>query len=741
MTGDKRFVFKFSGVVVREQELQVLRGGQVLTLEPRAFRTLLCLLRKPHQLLSKDEIQTAVWGETAVSDNSLTRAISVLRKVLDDDPHNPRFIETVSTIGYRFICAVETLEEPAEEKDRGESANRGSAAPDVESGATDGTAKKGKGRFRIWMTLGAIGSAAAVAFVFLYFSSPLPPPRITDSVQITRDGRIKHLVGTDGANLYLNLFNSYVYTPSQVPSAGGQITPLVIDLPNNKDPHFSMGLVQGGISPDGTRMLVRSPTEFDRPSDVWVVGTQGHPVRFLTKRSMALHGDAAWSPDGKQLVFSNNGDLFIIPSEGGNPHMLLSAANTGATNDPTDYLSWSPDGRRIRFTRTYENRIWEVSIDGSSLHKVLPGWDESHQACCGHWTPDGDFYLFQVGPRLGFGVANQQLRVLDERHRGLRSPIKQPVQLTTGPMVWDDSIPSGDGKSILAVGTTLLGELDRFDKQSNQLQPYLGGISAEYVAFSKDGKYVAYVSFPEGILWRCNPDGTGLTQLTSPPLHPLIIQWSPDGQQILFEASAPDGKNHFIYVVPSQGGVPTRLIPDDTDQSTPSWLPDGKRIVYSTVHPGNSAPGPLKINVLDLESHKITALPAGPETGWSPRVSPDGRYISFLGPYTADPMIFDFETQRYSVLQGLQPIKTLNFNLWSHDSKFLYFVLERGPGGASGVYRIPVAGGKAERVVDLKGFRHIGFYGLWMGLDPADAPMLLRDVGSQEIYALTLVRK
>ena len=67
MTERKFSVFSFSGVVVREREMQVLRDGQVLTVEPRAFRTLLYLLRKPKQLLSKEEIQNAVWGETAVS--------------------------------------------------------------------------------------------------------------------------------------------------------------------------------------------------------------------------------------------------------------------------------------------------------------------------------------------------------------------------------------------------------------------------------------------------------------------------------------------------------------------------------------------------------------------------------------------------------------------------------------------------------------------------------------------------
>jgi len=61
--------------------------------------------------------------------------------------------------------------------------------------------------------------------------------------------------------------------------------------------------------------------------------------------------------------------------------------------------------------------------------------------------------------------------------------------------------------------------------------------------------------------------------------------------------------------------------------------------------------------------------------------------------------------------------------------------------GEPGVYRIPVTGGKAEKVVGLRGFRYTGWNSQWMGLDPDDRPMLLRDEGTDEIYALTLERK
>ena len=65
------------------------------------------------------------------------------------------------------------------------------------------------------------------------------------------------------------------------------------------------------------------------------------------------------------------------------------------------------------------------------------------------------------------------------------------------------------------------GELMRLDPKSDQFQPFLGGISADLVAFSKDGQSVAYVSYPEMILWRANRDGSDRVQLTNPPLQPV----------------------------------------------------------------------------------------------------------------------------------------------------------------------------------------------------------------------------
>ena len=86
-------------------------AGEVLPVEPKAFRVLLFLLRNPQKLITKEELLNAVWGDAAVTENSLARSIALLRRLLGDDTHNPRYIETVPTVGYRFLCLVDVSEE------------------------------------------------------------------------------------------------------------------------------------------------------------------------------------------------------------------------------------------------------------------------------------------------------------------------------------------------------------------------------------------------------------------------------------------------------------------------------------------------------------------------------------------------------------------------------------------------------------------------------------------------------
>jgi DNA-binding winged helix-turn-helix (wHTH) protein/tetratricopeptide (TPR) repeat protein len=111
MTEHRCVVFTFADVEVREREFCIVKAGELLPVEPKAFRVLLFLLRSPHRLIAKDELLDAVWNDCTVSENSLTRSIALLRRLLADDTREPRYIATVPTVGYRFLCDVKVAED------------------------------------------------------------------------------------------------------------------------------------------------------------------------------------------------------------------------------------------------------------------------------------------------------------------------------------------------------------------------------------------------------------------------------------------------------------------------------------------------------------------------------------------------------------------------------------------------------------------------------------------------------
>jgi DNA-binding winged helix-turn-helix (wHTH) protein/Tol biopolymer transport system component len=712
MMANKSLFFSFEDVEVREREFSVIKAGEAIQIEPKAFRVLLIFLRNPQKLLTKEELLNAVWGDTAVTENSLTRAIALLRRSLDDDSRTPRYIETVSSVGYRFLCPVEVGEDSTVRPDPVTAGKNGDVVGVAGSATPTSPQLFAKSR---WMWVLAAGAAAIILLAagVWYLSRPLPPLTITAYTQITHDGREKILAGTDGNRLYFTEISPYVI--AQVGVNGGEIAQFPIEIPG-------YGFQLNDISPDASYLLISAPETGQPDFRQWLVPMLGGAAKRFEDGS-----GSRFSPDGGSVIYSSkNGDIFMVRTDGTEKRQLASVGS------PARRFSWSPDGKVIRFSRA--DGIQEMSSDGAGVHPLFPGWKQGPQ-CCGQWTPDGSLYVFVANDDF---VSSGQLWALDER-RGRQS--SAPIQLTSGPILWSYPIPGRDGKTIFAVGANRKGELSRIDVKTGISQPFLGGISAEFVSFSPDGKSLAYAAFPEGTLWKTDLDGSNRLQLTQPPDRVINPRWSPDSKEIVFGTITRSGPRHqSIRRVSVADGKSLWLMSEESgDMAEPNWSPDGTKVLFAKGLGYAFAPGKRDLRIVDLKSRQVTVLP-GSDDMWSARWSHDGRYVvAFHDVAGEGPLqLFDIATQRWRILPvtGGYPA----FPSFTRDGRFIYF-LRTGPTPERGIYRIPVAGGGEERLVNMADWHLTGFFGYSMSLDPSDAPLVLRDMGSIDIYALILKEK
>src|SRR5207245_3973468 len=132
------------------------------------------------------------------------------------------------------------------------------------------------------------------------------------------------------------------------------------------------------------------------------------------------------------------------------------------------------------------------------LRPVLSGWSNPPAECCGDWTPDGRYFVF----RSQREVNAINLWAIRESNGWFRKRAPEPTKLTAGTSNMLGSVPSRDGRKLFAIQGIPRGELMRYDAKSQQFLPYLSGISAFALSFSKDGQWVAYASYPEGKIGR-----------------------------------------------------------------------------------------------------------------------------------------------------------------------------------------------------------------------------------------------
>jgi Tol biopolymer transport system component len=558
--------------------------------------------------------------------------------------------------------------------------------------------------------LGTVAILLALYIAYL-LRPPFEPPYVSRYMPITSTGRAKYTpILLDGRHLYfLELISGYQRL-MRVPSLGGDAMLVTTSIDR---------LQLADVSPNGQELLVgsRLGTQADWP--LWKISLT---EQMAASRLGGLVGHAGtWSPDGRQIAFGVGHDLSVANSDGSQPRRLVSLPGEAR------WIRWAPDSSVIRFTlvppHSRMSSLWEVTRTGKNLRPLLPGWKGRSRECCGNWTQDGAYFVFQ---------SNQQetshLWALREKGGILRRNDRQPVPLTGGPVSYRGPVPSMDGRVVFAVGDQRRSELLRYDVRSQRFEPYLGGLSVEAVDFSKDGQWVAYVTYPDGVLWRCRADGTQRRRLSPELMRVYLPRWSPDGQQITFRADVPE-QPVKVYTVSASGESLTRLLPGDRNEADPGWSPDGKKLVFGRMTLP-SEPLPKAIHIYDFETKGVTTLP-GSEGLFSPRWSPDGRYIAALSLNSQRVMLFDFRTERWQQLAEINA----SYPNWSADSQYLYFgVMSENK---QSQYRMRIDDKKLERILSMpEALEEAISFALWYGMAPDGSTLVARDLSTQEIYAL-----
>jgi Tol biopolymer transport system component/DNA-binding winged helix-turn-helix (wHTH) protein len=722
MMPTKCLIFRFSDVEVDESELRVTRGEQALEIEPKAFRVLLYLIKHAGHLVSKSELIEAAWGETAVTDNSLTRAIALLRRVLGDDPRQPQFIETVSTAGYRFICPVETKDSAKSSTQVADEVPISGATQKIQkvltpaSNATDtrGWLRHRRGR---WLAAAAALAATGIAVSWWEWWSKPAVPYVTSIDAITHDRLPKIWPLTDGARVYFTAPPKL----AQVSAGGGESSMIATPF------EWSWAT---DISPDKASLLV-ADFQWDKPAPLWIVPLPGGAPRRLGNLSADY---ATWTPDGSQIVFIKGAEIWAANADGSQARKLLTAP--GIAIKPRV----SPNGERIRFSVSEQQfaaggqsgdeppgALWEANRDGSGAHRLLPGWQDHPSQVAGSWSLDGRQYVFSVRSRKG-----ENLWLMPDQQGWFPHRRAAPVQLTRGPFAFYDPVFSADGKTIFAASADQKGELIRIDPATHETTAYLSGISATQQAFSPDGQWITYISWLDSVLWRSRTDGSDRLQLTPRSGYASLPRWSPDGSRIAFSWSDVE-KPWKLAVISRDGGALEQVIPDSEDnhgQVDPTWSPDGEQIIFGR-DLGDAPVVRMELLRVDLRSRKVVPVPGS--TGlYSPRWSPDGRYLAAFSVDSRSIHLFDFERQAWTTWFASEQGHVAS-NSWSQDSRALYFLTDKA--GNEIYWRIGVGNQTPKKIVDLPDEQ------LAPILAPDGGVVYMRDLTTFEIYAIHLNEK
>jgi len=601
--------FEFDEFTVDIGQRTLYRRGEPVQLPSRAFDTLVYLIEHRQRCVRKDELIGTIWHDVVVTDDSLIHAISVLRRVLGDDRHQPKFIQTVPRRGYRFVAAVEqpqALEAPAPldaapADELAESPPVGELAESTLA-ATRRRPPIGSGH---WLIAGGVTAAAAVAAAALLWVGDSRPPAAASLPA--------------GIQLF------------QPAPAGAN-------------------LVSGGVlSPDGRYLaFVASDDETGR-TGLWIRTLHSDSLRRLDSSDGA--SKPFWSPDSRQIAYFANGKLNATDLASGATRTITTVfAAAGGT--------WGSDGTILY--AEWASGLYAVPASGDGNVRRIETLDREEDDIAFAWPqffPDDRRFLYQVrsldreraGVYVGDLKTQQSFKLLDTTSFAALAPPHHLLHVKNDLLIADEIDLERlelTGRAVVVargVSGPSLGADDVVSASSGLLAFRNGVVTQSFTWVDRNGEHVGSLATPTPLFNpRLSPDGSALlgsgsvtadpglwlvslgreeySRLEQDAIGPI---WSPDGVHVALTARG--GLDVIVRSV--SGPAERRLLTSDSGvKILNDWSPDGSRLIY-TRHDESTA---LDLWVIDVVTGATEPLLATPYSETQARISPDGQSIAYV---------------------------------------------------------------------------------------------------------------
>ncbi len=739
-------IYEFGPFRLDPAEHLLLRGGEPVSLTPKAFETLVALVERGGHLVEKDELLKEVWPDAFVEEGSLARNIHELRKALGEGPSENVYIETVPKRGYRFVSPVRDLgQEGAELILRRRIRAQITTEEEEEASPQDGTVGTGEsagaalaeksraghppGSRRRTLLIGGllIGLVCAAYGAYLIYrghqTSQRPPqrslarltfdPGLQGNPTWSPDGRFIAYDSDRGGN-----FDIWVR-----PVGGGDAVQVTKAPAHDWQPDWSPG-----------RSLIAFRSERDGGGLYTVPVLGGHEQKISP-----FGYRPRWSPDGSQVLFTDMWQgvgllnfkmkLYVVRPGGGEPREVLADFMRGSSGVYS--FAWHPDGQRITVLRG--DGFWTVPLQGGT-----PVKSETIGDVCAagefRWAPAGDALYFQglsqeVKNLWGVAVDPQSLR-----WRG------HPERLTTGTGPDTDIALSPDG---LRLAFTTRVEDVRvwslpFDARAGKLagagQPVTAaGIMPWMLDLTRDGQKLVFIAWRTGTqkkeLWEKSL-ADGRERLLTVREYPFFSpRWSRDGTRLAYQLPTwiiSDPKvDPATVILPADGGDEQKLTSGKGGDGLPfDWSADGRWVLAGSDggKPGQSALVLLPVSAAPHAEAEARMVASDPERMlFEGRFSPDDRWLCFNAVGRGGSTVYVVASSGGEWVRITEEDGWADKPRWSPDGRAVYFVSRRGTGFLNvwGVKFDPLKGEPLEEPFQVTSYQSPA-EGIWPDTGPME---------------------